>query len=69
MSLYNVKLMPQAQKDLDSYSGKLLLRFKDIILGLYEEPRPVIPKNLKAAVQNGVSEQVIIECSMKLMPC
>lgn len=40
MSLYNVKLMPQAQKDLDGFSGKLLSRFEEVILGLYDEPRP-----------------------------
>ena len=49
MSLYNVKLMPQAKKDLDSYSGKLLLRFEEIILGLYEEPRPHNSKKLKGS--------------------
>lgn len=40
MSFYNVKLMPQAQKDLDGFSGKLLSRFEEVILGLYDEPRP-----------------------------
>lgn len=40
MNRYNVKLMPQAQKDLDGLSGKLLSRFEEVILGLYDEPRP-----------------------------
>ena len=46
MSLYNVKLMPQAQKDLDGFSGRLLSRFEKIILGLYDEPRPHNAKKL-----------------------
>ena len=46
MSLYDVRLMPQAQKDLDGFSGKLLSRFEDIILGLYDEPRPRNSKKL-----------------------
>lgn len=46
MSLYDVKLMPQAQKDLDGFSGKLLSRFEDVILGLYDEPRPHNSKKL-----------------------
>ncbi len=40
MSFYDVKLMPQAQRDLDGFAGKLLLRFEEAILGLYDEPRP-----------------------------
>ncbi len=40
MNRYNVKLMPQAQKDLDGFSSKLLSRFEEVILGLYDEPRP-----------------------------
>ena len=40
MSIYAVILMPQAQKDLNVYSGKLLARFEKIILNLYREPRP-----------------------------
>ncbi len=39
MSLYDIKLMPQAQKDLDGFSGKLLSRLEETILRLYEEPR------------------------------
>lgn len=46
MSLYDVKLMPQAQKDLDGFVGKLLLRFEQAILGLYDEPRPNNSKKL-----------------------
>ena len=46
MSSYLVKLMPQAQKDLDGFSGKLLSRFEEIILGLYDEPRPHNSKKL-----------------------
>lgn len=46
MSLYNVKLMPQAQKDLDGFSGKLLSRFEEIILELYDEPRSHNAKKL-----------------------
>jgi len=43
---YTVILMPQAQKDLNIYSGKLLSRFEKIILGLYSEPRPRKAKKL-----------------------
>jgi mRNA interferase RelE/StbE len=38
--------MPQAQKDLDGFSGKLLSRFEETILGLYDEPRPNNAKKL-----------------------
>jgi len=41
--------MPQAQKDLDGFFGKLLLKFEEIILGLYEEPRPHNSKKLKGS--------------------
>ena len=51
--------MPQAQKDLDGFSGKLLSRFEEIILGLYDEPRPHNSKNSAAAVRGGVLEQAI----------
>ena len=37
---YDVKLMPRAQKDLDGFRGKLLMRFENLILGLYDNPRP-----------------------------
>jgi len=40
LSSYNVKLMSRAQKDLDDFSGKILSRFEEVILGLYDEPRP-----------------------------
>jgi len=46
LSRYNVKLMPKAQKDLDGFSGKLLSRFEEAILGLYNEPRPHNSKKL-----------------------
>ena len=46
MNNYTVILMPQAQKDLNVYSGKLLSRFEKIILGLYSEPRPREAKKL-----------------------
>ena len=46
MSLYSVDLMPQAQKDLDGFSGKLVSRFEETILGLYDEPRPHNAKKL-----------------------
>ena len=37
---YDVKLMSQAQKDLEGFRGKLLMRFENLILGLYDDPRP-----------------------------
>jgi mRNA interferase RelE/StbE len=40
LSKYSVILMPQAQKDLDTFSGKQLTKFEKTILGLYDEPRP-----------------------------
>jgi len=43
---YTVILKPQAQKDLNIYSGTLLSRFEKIILGLYSEPRPRKAKKL-----------------------
>jgi mRNA interferase RelE/StbE len=46
LSLYRVDLMPQAQKDLDGFAGRLLSRFEDIILELYNEPRPHNAKKL-----------------------
>ena len=46
MSLYDVRLTPQAQKDLDAYAGKQLLRFEQVIMGLYDEPRPHNSKKL-----------------------
>ena len=51
MSLYEVKLMPQAQKDLDGFSGILLSRIEDIVLGLYDEPRPHNSKKLSGLVK------------------
>lgn len=46
MKQYSVILMPQAQKDLDSFSGKFLSKLENIILGLYDEPRPHNSKKL-----------------------
>ena len=46
MNNYTVILKPQAQKDLNIYSGTLLSRFEKIILGLYSEPRPRKAKKL-----------------------
>lgn len=39
--------MPQAQKDLEGFRGKLLKKFEKLILGLYEDPRPVASRKLK----------------------
>lgn len=49
MKSYNIEIMPRAQKDLDSLSGKLLSRLEQIILGLYDEPRPHNSKKLAAS--------------------
>ncbi len=38
--------MPKAQKDLDSFSNKLLARLEEAIMGLYDEPRPKNSKKL-----------------------
>jgi mRNA interferase RelE/StbE len=46
MSAYDVQIMPRAQKDLDTLSGKLLSRLEQIILTLYNEPRPRDTKKL-----------------------
>ena len=46
MSRYAVVIMPQAQKDLDAFSGKQLSRFEETILGLHDEPRPHNSKKL-----------------------
>jgi len=46
LSLYIVDLMPQAQKDLDGFSGRLLSRLEETILELYDEPRPHNAKKL-----------------------
>ncbi len=40
MSRYSVVIMPQAQKDLDGFSGKNLDKFERVILGMYDDPRP-----------------------------
>ena len=49
MNRYQVILMPQAQKDLDGFSGKLLSRFEEAIMGLYDEPRPRNAKKLSGS--------------------
>ena len=67
MSKYSVILMPQAQKDLDAFSGKQLTKFEKTILRLYDEPRPHNSIKPGAADQGGVSESVHIEYCMKLM--
>lgn len=41
-----MQIMPKAQKDLDDFSGRLLSRFEETILGLYENPRPQNSKKL-----------------------
>lgn len=41
--------MPQAQKDLDGFRGKLHAKFESIILGLYENPRPHNSKKLSGS--------------------
>jgi mRNA interferase RelE/StbE len=46
MSRYAVVLMPQAQKDLDAFTGKQLDRFEAAILGLQNNPRPHNAKKL-----------------------
>lgn len=46
MRAYEVRLMPQAQKDLDSLFGKTLSRLEAAIMGLYVDPRPLQTKKL-----------------------
>ena len=43
---YDVRLMPQAQKDLESIKGKFLARFEGEILSLYDNLRPRNSKKL-----------------------
>lgn len=38
--------MPRAQRDLDGFSGRLLSKFEEIVLGLYENPRPYNSRKL-----------------------
>jgi mRNA interferase RelE/StbE len=38
--------MPSAQKDLDGFGGELLKKFENLILGLYDDPRPRNAKKL-----------------------
>jgi mRNA interferase RelE/StbE len=49
LSRYQVTLMPQAQKDLDGFSGKLLSRFEEAIMGLCDESRPRKSKKLSGS--------------------
>ena len=53
MSLYEVKLMPKPQKDLDGFSVEPLSRFEEVILGLYDEPRPHNSKKLSGGGSRG----------------
>lgn len=46
MTSYEVIIMPQARKDLDAFSGKLISRFEEVIMGFSEEPRPRNSKKL-----------------------
>ncbi len=46
MSLYNVQLMPGAQKDLNNLDDNLLSRLEKAILGLYDNARPHNSKKL-----------------------
>ena len=46
---YEVRLMPQAQKDLDRFRGKLLDKFENLIMGLYDEPRPRNSRKLRGS--------------------
>ena len=43
---YDVRLMPQAQKDLEEFRGKLHAKFESLIVGLYDNPRPHNSKKL-----------------------
>jgi mRNA interferase RelE/StbE len=38
--MYNIKILPQAQKDLDAIRGKLFEQIKKKILSLRHDPRP-----------------------------
>jgi mRNA interferase RelE/StbE len=49
LNRYQVTLMPQAQNDLDSFSGKLLSRFEEALMGLYDEPQPSNSKKLSGS--------------------
>jgi len=46
LNQYDVQIMPKAQKDLDSFSARLLSRFEEAILGLIDNPRPQNSKKL-----------------------
>lgn len=38
--MYNLKILPQAQKDLDHIHGKIFDKIKDNIIRLADNPRP-----------------------------
>lgn len=38
--MYNIKIIPSAQKDLDSLEKKFFMQIKDKILALTSDPRP-----------------------------
>ena len=44
---YDVRLMPQAQKDIERLRGTVLARLEKRILGLYNDPRPPNSKKLR----------------------
>ncbi len=44
---YDVRLMPQALKDLERFRAKLHDKFEALILGLYDNPRPHNSKKLR----------------------
>ncbi len=44
---YDVRLMPQAQKDLDKFGVKFHAKFEVLILGLIDNPRPRNSKKLR----------------------
>lgn len=39
--------MPQARKDLDCFSGRLLSRLEKVILGFYAEKTPIYPFKIR----------------------
>jgi mRNA interferase RelE/StbE len=38
---YQILLLPSAQKDLDSFEGKVFTRIRDVIVKLSHNPRPI----------------------------
>ena len=49
--MYNIFLLPQAQKDLDNLKGKTFQQIRDKIILLRENPRP--PGCLKLTAEEG----------------